>query len=59
MTACRWPARGLTIAMPLVGLVTLALPNMPMAGLPGFTPLPQVLYAVIAGILLVYAASGS
>jgi len=59
MTACRWPARGLTIAMPLVGLVTLALPNTPVAGLPGFTPLPQVLYAVIAGILLVYAASGS
>ena len=59
MSACRWPARGLTIAMPRVGLVTLALPNMPMAGLPGFVPLPPVLYVVIAGILVVYVASGS
>ena len=51
------PARGLTIATLLVGLVTLALPDTPVAGLLGFVPLPPVLYAVIAGILVVYVAS--
>jgi Mg2+-importing ATPase len=51
------PSRAMLLVTALVGLVALALPYSPLAGILGFSPLPPLYLLIVVGISLAFLAS--